>query len=398
MMNLIASVHIPNLAIAVARRDDPALANTPLILYTVAHQRTIVAAASDDTGIAAGTPLRQAAVRYPHAVYRPADPERDRQVCATLIALLETFSPRIAPHTLGTDAVIDLDLGHISIAQAIVVVQRLAQQITTALRLISSLGVAATRFVAQRAAANAGSGSAMIIPPGYEAAFLAPLPISALPIDADTIRRLQLLGLHTIGAVAQLPVDALLAQFGERGRVLALLARGGEHTPIAPTASRPTMARTARFAGPISNRALLETAIERLVKRLTAQLTAGGWAAQAITVTLHVEDGAPWTTQRTLSAPTSDGAKLMESFRALSRSARLESGVEAITLCISDLAPTVTAQLELFAPAGGQTKQLEGALERLRARYASSFIHARLADTSAQLPERRVRFEPLEIA
>ena len=88
----------------------------------------------------------------------------------------------------------------------------------------------------------------------------------------------------------------------------------------------------------------------------------------------------------------------MESFRALSRSVRRESGIEAITLCISELAPTVTAQLELFAPAGGQSKQLEGTLERLHARYGGSFVRARLADSTAQLPERRVRFEPQEKA
>jgi nucleotidyltransferase/DNA polymerase involved in DNA repair len=397
-MNLIGSVHIPNLAVAVARRDDPALADHPLVLYTAARQRTIVAAASDDIGIAAGTPLRQAIVRYPHAMYRPADPERDRQIFATLITLLETFSPRVAPHALAPHSMIDLDLARISLPQAIVVMQQLAQRMYNGLRLLPALGVAATRFVAQRAAASAGTGATVIIPPSYEAAFLAPLPISALPIDADTIRRLQLLGLHTIGAVAQLPVDALQAQFGERGRVLALLARGGEHTPIAPTASRPTMARTAHFAGPVSNRALLETAIDRIVDRLTNQLAAGGWAAQAITLTLHVEDGPPWTDQRRMGAPTTDRAKLMEAFRALSRSARLESGVEAITLCISELAPTVTAQLELFASTSGQAKQLDHALDRLQARYAGSFIQARLADTSAQLPERRVRFEPQEKA
>jgi DNA polymerase-4 len=397
-MNLIASVRIPNLAIAVARRDEPALANAPLILYTAARQRTIVAAASDDTGIAAGTPLRQAVVRCPHAVYRPADPDRDRQICTTLITLLETFSPRVAPHALAPDTVIDLDLGRITLRQAIVVMQRLAQQIATALRLIPALGVAATRFVAQRAAVSAGTGAAVIIPPGYEAAFLAPLPISAFPIDADALRRLRLLGLHTIGAVAQLPVDAVQAQFGERGRVLAQLTRGGDQPPIGATASSPTLARTARFAGPISNRALLETAIDRLVDRLANQLAAGGWAARAITLTLHVEDGAPWMTQRTLSAATADRATLMEVFRALSRTAHLESGVEAITLCISALAPTVTAQLELFAPTTGQTKQLDHALERLRTRYAGSFVRASLGDSSAQLPERRVRFDPLEIA
>jgi len=396
-MSLIASVGIPNFAISVARRDDPALADTPVVLYTAARGRTTVAVASDDTGIAAGTPLRQAGVRCPHAVYRPVDPERDHQAYTSLIALLETFSPHIAPHALAPDTVIDLDLGQISIPQAIVVVQRLAQQIYDALRLLPALAVAATRFVAQRAAASAGAGTAVIVPRGYEAAFLAPQPISALPIDADTLRRLHLLGLHTIGAVAQLPVDALQAQFGEHGRALYRLARGGDHPPIAATASLPTLARTARFAGPVSNRTLLDTAIGRLVDRLTVQLAAGGWAAQAITLTLHVEDGAPWTAQRTLSAATTDRAKLMEVFCALSRAAHLESGVEAITLCISELSPTVAAQLDLFAPTSGQAKQLDSALEHLHTRYGGSFVRARLADSTAQLPERRVRFEPLDL-
>jgi DNA polymerase-4 len=397
-MNLIASVHISNLAIAVARRDDPALADHPLVLYTTASQRAIVAAASEDTGIAAGTPLRQAAVRCPHATYRPADPDRDRHACTTLLTLLETFSPRVAPQALAPDTVIDLDLGRITMPQAMVVMQQLAQQIHDALSLLPAIGVAATRFVAQRAATSAGAGAAAIVPPGYEAAFLAPQPISALPINADTLRRLHLLGLHTIGAVAQLPLDALQAQFGERGRVLYRLARGGDHLPIASTASRPTLARTARFAGPVSNRALLETAIDRLVDRLANQLDAGGWAARAITLTLHIEDGPPWTAQRTLSAATTDRATLTEAFRALSRSAQLESEVEAISLCISALAPTVTAQLELFAPTTDQSKQRDHALERLHARYASSFVRARLTDSSAQLPERRVRFDPLEPA
>jgi nucleotidyltransferase/DNA polymerase involved in DNA repair len=397
-MNLIASVYIPNLAIAVARRDDPALADHPLVLYTAARQRAIVAAASDDTCVIAGTPLRQAIVRCPHAVYRPADPDRDRQISATLITILETFSPRVAPHALAPHSVIDLDLGQISISQAIVVMQRLAQRMYDGLRLIPALGVAATRFIAQRAAASAGVGAEVIIPPGYETAFLAPLPISALPIDADKLRCLQLLGLHTIGAVAQLPVDALQAQFGEHGRVLAQLTRGVDTTPIAATASQPMLTRTARFAGPISNRALLEAAIDRLVDRLANQVAAAGWAARAITLTLHPDDGPPWTAQRTLSTPTADRATLMEAFRALSRSAQLESGVEAITLCISDLAPTVTAQLELFAPPRGQAKQLESTLERLSTRYAGSFVRARLADSSAQLPERRVHFEPQEKA
>jgi len=87
-------------------------------------------------------------------------------------------------------------------------------------------------------------------------------------------------------------------------------------------------------------------------------------------------------------------ADLREAFLALSRTATLASGVEALTIQISDLAPTAAVQLDLFAPAVGQAPQLKGALDRLRMRYASSFVQARLADPTAQLPEQRVCFAP----
>ena len=397
-MTLIASVQIQNIAIAVARRDQPALADHPLILYAAERQRTIVAAASDDTGATAGMPLRQAITRCPQAVYQAADPERERQACVALGNLLETFSPRVVFSMAGADAIVELDLGPIGIPQAIAVVQRLAQQIETALRLAPALGVAAKRFVARRAAAVAGSGSAAVIPPGHELSLLAPQPVAALPIDAEIVQRLHLLGLRTIGALARLPLDALQAQFGASARLLYQLARGGDDTPIGVSVAPPALARTARFAGPISNRTLLEAAINRLVDRLAAQLDAGGWAARAIKVMLHLEDGAPWSQQRTLSAPTADPSKLREVFLALSRAAILDTGIEALTLEIRELVPTVAAQLELFAPASGQTRQLDAALERLGTRYAGSFVRATVANSAAQLPERRVRFEPRDRA
>ncbi|HJZ49451.1 MAG TPA: hypothetical protein VKE41_19875, partial [Roseiflexaceae bacterium] len=298
-MTLIASVLIPNIAIALARRDQPALAEHPLILYAAERQRTVVAAASDDTGVRAGIPLRQAITRCPQAVYQAADPERDRQACIALGNLLETFSPRVVFSMAGTDSIVNLDLGRIGIPRAIVVVQRLAQQIQTSLRLVPALGVAAKRFVARRAAAVSGAGAAVIVPPGYETSFLAPQPVTALPINAEIIERLHLLGLRTIDALARIPLDALQAQFGASGRLLYQLARGGDDTPIGMTMPPPALSQTARFAGSLSNRTLLEAAIARLAERLAVQLDAGGWAARAIRVTLHLEDGAPWSEQRT---------------------------------------------------------------------------------------------------
>jgi hypothetical protein len=40
-MTLFACIQIPHIAVAVARRDDPALADVPLILYTSGPRATV---------------------------------------------------------------------------------------------------------------------------------------------------------------------------------------------------------------------------------------------------------------------------------------------------------------------------------------------------------------------
>ena len=87
-MTRIACVTIPNLPIAAALRDSIAQANQPLVLYANERQCAVVYAASSDAGVTIGLPLRQARLRCPHAMYLPAEPERDRQAVAAVRELL----------------------------------------------------------------------------------------------------------------------------------------------------------------------------------------------------------------------------------------------------------------------------------------------------------------------
>lgn len=396
-MAVIASIQIPRFSIALMQRDDPELAKMPLILYAEGRQHAIVVAASADTGATPGMPLRQALVRYPGAVALPATPDKDLQVLTALLHLLQAVSPRVAAAPLCDDARIDLDLGHTMLAQMVTFTQRVASQIQTTLQLNVALGVASTRFVAGRAAVIAGAGATVIVPSGMETTFLASQSVLTFPLDAETIQRLQLLGLHTIGDVARLPLDALQAQFGSTGRSLYLLARGHDGTtPIGTSPETPMLSRRARFAGAVNDRALLGSAIERLVAALATQLARGGWAARTIMVTLTLEEGAPWAEHRTLSSPTADQALLTQAFLALSRTATLQAGVEAVMLQLTELVPTVVRQQELFASETGQAQQRDAALERLQARYANSFLRAHIEDPTAALPEQRMRFATWE--
>ncbi len=397
-MTVYACVEGPNVAIAVARRDEPVLANRPLILVTPHPTRPTVYAASAVVGVAAGVALRQALVQAPLAVCRPADPARDQRVSEDLATLLESISPRVAASAILPDTTVELDLWRRSFAQALSTAQQIGQMVRAKLQLAPAIGLATTRRIAQRAAVTAGTGATVAVPSGWETAFLARQPIRSLPIDPEIRRRLDLLGLRTFGAVAALPLDALQAQFGVVGAQLYRLVRGQDDLPIGPTPTEPLVERTRHFAGALLDRTLLEQAIVHLAARLGGALQAGGWSARRVDLTLALDDGAPWTAHHMLTAATMDAALLTQVLLALSRQAELACGVEAVTVTATDLAPLVATQLQLFPSDVGQAKRLRDVLGRLGPRQMASLLRATLSDPQARLPERRVRFDPLELS
>jgi len=395
-VTLLACVHMPNFAIALARRDDPASVDRPLVIYTTDRARSTVYDASPETGATPNTPLTHALLRAPDVVCRPADPAREQRAAAALMDLLASLSPRVAATTHQPDLTIMLDLGHIPLARMLAVTQQMAARIRTALNLRPAIGMAAAQFVAARAASVAGAGAAVVVPPGYERAFLAPQPITALPIDAEMIRRLHLLGLRTLGAVAAIPRDALAAQFGAVGFHIHRLAQGLDDQGVARLLPTPQIARMQRFNGPLSDQTLLEPSIAALAARLATDLETGGHAAKAVMLILAMEDGEPITMCHTLVEATANRALLAQALLRLSRQAPLDSGIEAVTVAAADLSPEIATQRNLFAPAQGQADRLRDVLGRLSARHARSVLCVTLSDPHARLPERRVRFDPLE--
>src|SRR5512142_655105 len=116
--------------------------------------------------------------------------------------------------------------------------RRLQAQIRDELGLPSSIGIASNKLVAKIATEvgkKSGKGDGppfglTIVPPGEEAAFLAPLPADMLwGVGPKTSARLTELGIRTIGDLARWPEGDLIRLFGENGRDLARHARGEDH-------------------------------------------------------------------------------------------------------------------------------------------------------------------------
>jgi hypothetical protein len=145
-------------------------------------------------------------------------------------------------------------------------------------------GIAGVRYAATIAASRAVAGEPVLVPPGDEAAFLAPLPSGLLTRDPDVRARLTRFGLHRIGAVAELPRSALVARFGEEGAWLHARARGEELERFRPRRAPERLALGLPIDPPLADLEPLRFVLRRLAGALADQLVARGMAADRVRV------------------------------------------------------------------------------------------------------------------
>ena len=136
---------------------------------------------------------------------------------------------------------------------------------------MAGVGIAEGKFVAWTAAVTSEPGQVCTVPESKEGEFLQPLDVSLLPASPDTLRRLDLYGLRTMGDLASLPPGPLQAQFGGEGMRLW-------ESPAASIASRCGRAvagsdeRDVRFPTAAVSVEALVVACRRLLVRLHWQL------------------------------------------------------------------------------------------------------------------------------
>ena len=114
----------------------------------------------------------------------------------------------------------------------------------------------------------------LIIPPGQTRAFLRPLPIEALRLPEETVRLLGELGIVEIGQLEALPREGLLSRFGPLLRDRMDQAFGRLDEPVRAWPLPPSFAADWSAEHPISRRETIEAALEHLVGRTAAMLSA----------------------------------------------------------------------------------------------------------------------------
>jgi DNA polymerase-4 len=189
------------------------------------------------------------------------------------------------------------------------------------------------------------------VQPGTEADFLAPLPIGVLPgLGPKTEERLRLMGVRTVGDLANHETQRLIQALGPGGAMLQRLADGRDRSPVDGSRPAKTLSAETTFEHDVTDVDQLEEALRELVDRVAERLQADGVRARTIYVKLKLPDFRQVSRQVSRTSPTDDPDAIFRAARTALQKSHVESRpVRLIGVGLSGLVhPQPDLQLNLF--------------------------------------------------
>ncbi len=361
---------------SVEQRDRPELRGRPVIVGADPKGRGVVSAASYEArpfGVHSAMPIGRAARLCPHAAFVPVDMDKYAGVSREVMAILAEFTPLLEPVSID-EAFLDVTGTEGLHGDGIAVARTIKSRIATTLRLTASVGVAANMFVAKVASDLKKPDGLVVVPPGSEPDFLAPLPVSRLwGVGKVTGAGLEAMGVSTIGQLAAVPVGYLESRFGESGRGLHDLALGRDDRVVEPFGAPKSMGAEETFGRDHKDVERLAATLREQAERVARELRAEGYAGRCVTLKLRFADFSTLTRRHT-DDPTQDGLLIYRRACALLERIPLRQAVRLIGLSVSGLGPAAAGQLSLLAPDTARRERLARAMDRVTARFGEESL------------------------
>ena len=385
---------------SVEQRDHPEYRGKPVIVGGGPHERGVVSAASYEArafGVRSAMPLRTAGALCPQGIFVPGDHAAYEVASDAVMALFAERTPLVQPISLD-EAFLDVTATEHLFGGGAAIARGLKQAVREQLGLVLSVGMATNKLCAKIGSDLRKPDGLVIVPPGEEAAFLAPLPLARLwGVGPKTRTVLEDLGMRTIGNLAAAEPALLEARFGEHGRSISERARGIDDSTVEPEVEAKSVGHEHTFDRDTTDRKVMDATLLRLAEGVGRRLRAGNTRAKTITLKLRVAPFETRSRQRTLPEPTDDDLRLYEISRGLLRTAldadRAAGRTAAVRLVgISASGLVAGEQLGLFDGARGA--RLNAALDAVRERFGAAAldrVSATEASARKRLSDRRIR-------
>ncbi len=379
---------------SVEQLADPSLRGRPVIVGGLGP-RGVVAAASYEArafGVHSALPMSRARRACPDGVFIAPRFEAYSAASAQVMAILRDATPLVEP-VAADEAFLDVSGTRRRDGTGPEIAAKLRARVKSETGLVASVGAATTKLLAKLASDLAKPDGLLVVPPGTELEFLHPLAVSRLwGVGPATRRRLERLGVHTVGDLARIPEDVLVSALGRaQGRHLHALAWNRDDRAVEPEHVLKSVGHEETFATDVVDRADLEQHVLRMADRVGARLRAGARLGRTVQLKIRFGDFRTITRSRTLVAPTDVAREIGATARGLLDLVDLAGGVRLLGVSVQQLDQPGAVQGRLplgDAPDGGDPLVLSD-LERARwsaLEHSVDEVRERFGDAAVRRP------------
>ena len=391
---MVAALVIPAFDLRAALRLRPGLQTAPAALAPLPGTEALVGsvtAAAEAAGVRPGMRLGEALATCPQLQLVEQDPATAEQAWEEILRRLEDAGFDVEPAEAGT---VFFETNGVERLYG-----GLEPALKRALAAAGSVwapraGAAERRFAALAAASVARSGQALIVSDDRTRSFLAPLPLTLLPLERERYEDLEELGVRTIGQLAGLPGGAVAERLGPDGRRAWGLARGEQDGKVQPRRPAVALVETLEFPEAVGELLTLRRGLSVLIDRLLARPDRAGRPPRKLALWARLVGGASWRRTVTLRDPTADPVRLRAALA--SKLAELPAPALKLRLEAVELAEHTGEQLELVAAEGEVLRgRLQDGLRQVRAAVGAGGVSTVVEVAPwSRIPEARALLVP----
>ena len=381
MVRTILHVDMDAFYASVEQRDRPELRGKPLIVGSDpkgGKGRGIVATCSYEArkfGVHSAQPISQAWRMCPQGIYVEPDMPKYARASESVMRVFLDFSDLVEQVSID-EAFLDVTGSRRLFGDGVSIARSIKDRIRGEQRLSASVGVAPNKFVAKVASDLQKPDGLVVVEPGREAEFLAPLPVSRLwGVGEKTSALLKDIGLRCIGQIAALERRYLIDRFGKSGEHLWELAHGIDVRPVAPEEGYKSIGHETTFEKDTEDEHLLHDTLLWLAEKVAQRLRANHTRARTIAIKFREADFSTCTRRKTLSVAVDTSEKIFpQAWNMMRPLIRRGVAVRLIGVYGSNLESEASGQLSLFDQPGQRDRRLATAVDDITRRYGDRAI------------------------
>ncbi len=294
---------------SVEQLDNPELRGKPVVVGGAAEGRGVVAAASYEArafGVRSAMPMGKALRLCPDATRVSPRFDRYGEVSRAVMSIFKSVTPLVEPLSMD-EAFLDVTGRHDEYGGAKGLAQYLKREVNSETGLTLSVGVGTNKTVAKIASDMDKPDGLVLVPPGAEARFLAPLPVRRLwGVGPKAEAVLMDAGFTLVGDIARATPERVAEAMGNRGQDLWEMANGRDERQVTTDHERKSIGSETTFPRDLPDGDELRSEIGRLVRDVAGGLQAREMLAKTVVLKLRYSYFKTITRQTSRPAPTND--------------------------------------------------------------------------------------------